>query len=65
MMIAEGDPGRDILMAGARHTATRALREGRLRLEIIPGGDHTFSQWKPRRELTRRLSAFLEQHRAD
>ena len=61
MFIAEGDPGREILMAGARHTASRALSDGRLRLETIPGGDHTFSQSKPRRDLTERLSAHLRQ----
>ena len=62
MLVAEGDPGRDILLAGARHTAACALRDGRLRLEMIPGGDHTFSQSKPRRELTERLSACLAKH---
>jgi hypothetical protein len=46
-------------MAGARLTATRALRSGRVRLETIPGADHTFSQWKPRRDLIGRLLAHL------
>ena len=64
MLVAEGDPGRDILMAGARHTATCALRDGRLTLETIPGGDHTFSQSRPRRALAQRLASCLERHRA-
>lgn len=46
-------------MAGARLTATRALRNGRIRLRMIPDADHTFSQWKPRRELIGRLAAHL------
>jgi hypothetical protein len=59
MLVAEGDPGRDILMAGAKLTATRALRSGHLRLEMIPGGDHTFSQSAPRAALLRRLADHL------
>ena len=59
MLVAEGDPGRDILMAGAKLTARRALRGGRMRLETIPGGDHTFSQSIPRAELLRRLADHL------
>lgn len=59
MLVAEGDPGRDILMAGAKLTATRALRSGQLRLETIPGGDHTFSQSAPRAALLRTLADHL------
>lgn len=59
MVVAEGDPGRDILMAGARVTATRALRSGRMRLETIPGGDHTFSRAAPRAALLRALAGHL------
>ena len=59
MLVAEGDPGRDILMAGAKLTARRALRRGQMSLEMIPGGDHTFSQSIPRAELLRRLAAHL------
>jgi hypothetical protein len=59
LFVSEGDPGRDILLAGARLTATRALRDGRIRLQTIPGADHTFSQWKPRQELLARLAAHL------
>jgi hypothetical protein len=60
--IAEGDPGREILMAGGGRTAARALRSGEIRLEIIPGADHTFSQLKPRGELVRRLHVHLRRH---
>ena len=59
--IAEGDPGRDILMAGAPRTATRAMKKGAMRIEMIPGADHTFSQFKPRRDLLGRLNAHLSQ----
>jgi alpha-beta hydrolase superfamily lysophospholipase len=59
MLVAEGDPGRDILMAGAKLTATRALRSGQMRLETIPGGDHTFSQSAPRAALLRTLAEHL------
>jgi hypothetical protein len=62
-VIAEGDPGRDILMAGAKRTASKGLRSGQIRLEMIPGGDHTFSQSKPRQELIDRLGAHLTKKR--
>jgi len=58
--VSEGDPGRDVLMAGAKLTATRALRDGRIRLQMIPEADHTFSQWKPRRAVLVHLLAHLQ-----
>ena len=58
--IAEGDPGRDILMASAPRTARRALRRGSMRIEMIPGADHTFSQFKPRKDLLGRLNTHLK-----
>ena len=65
LFIAEGDPGREILMAGAQRTAARALKTGEIRLETIPGADHTFSQLRPRRELVSRLRAHLQRHVAN
>jgi hypothetical protein len=59
LFVSEGDPGRDILLAGAKLTASRALRDGRIRLQMIPGADHTFSQWRPRRDVLTRLAAHL------
>jgi hypothetical protein len=59
LYVSEGDPGRDILLAGAKLTARRALRDGRIRLQMIPDADHTFSQWKPRRDVIGRLLAHL------
>lgn len=59
-VIAEGDPGLDILMAGARHTATRGLRSGHIGIEFIPGADHTFSQSGPCREMIERVCAILK-----
>jgi len=58
-VIAEGDPGRDLLMSGAPRTASRALRSGQIRLEVIPGADHTFSHSGPRDDLVGRLAAHL------
>jgi len=59
LFVSEGDPGRDILLAGARLTATRALRDGRIRLQMIPLADHTFSQWSPRRDVIGRILEHL------
>ena len=35
LFVSEGDPGRDILLAGARLTATRAIRDGRIRSDSL------------------------------
>lgn len=61
MFVTDGDPGRDILMHDARRAATRALKTGALRLQVIHGADHTFSQSKPRRDLIERLLTHLTQ----
>jgi hypothetical protein len=63
--IAEGDPGREILMTGAGRTATRALQTGEITVEMIADADHTFSQLKPRGEMLRRLKAHLLRHLAE
>jgi alpha-beta hydrolase superfamily lysophospholipase len=55
MFISEGDPGRELLMRDAKRTATRALRDGRIELQMIPDADHTFSQWRSRRDVLGRL----------
>jgi hypothetical protein len=57
--LSERDSAYDILMAGARRTVERGIRSGRLRLEMIAGADHTFSQSRPRAELARRMAAHL------
>lgn len=59
IFVADGDPGRDILMHDARRTATRALRSGTLDLQVIPGADHTFTQSRPRRDLVERVVGHL------
>ncbi len=59
LFVSEGDPGRDILLAGARLTAARALRDGRIRLQAIADADHTFSQWRSRRNVIARICAHL------
>ncbi len=53
--ISAGDPGREILMHEARRTVTQALKSGAMRLQSIPGTDHTFSQSRPRADLIERL----------
>ena len=59
LLVSEGDPGRDVLMANARLTAARALRSGAIRLQMIPEADHTFSRRLPRRDLIARTVALL------
>ena len=59
LFVSEGDPGRDILLAGAKLTARRAIRDGRIRLQTIPEADHTFSQWKARRDVIARICGHL------
>ena len=58
-VIAEGDPGRDILMANARRTVSTALKTNQMNLHMISGADHTFTQSRARKELIGRLSAIL------
>jgi hypothetical protein len=55
IFVSEGDPGRDLLMHGAKRTALRAMKAGRLELQMIPNADHTFSQWRSRRDVLGRL----------
>jgi alpha/beta superfamily hydrolase len=59
VLVSEGDPGGELLMRDAKWTATRGLRRGDLSLETIVGGDHTFTQSRPRRDLIERVAAHL------
>jgi dienelactone hydrolase len=59
LVVAEGDPGFDILLSGARRTVRRALRTGRMRKRIIPAADHTFSQERPRAEMIDAVRSLL------
>ena len=59
MIISEGDPGRDILMTGARKIVSKAQKANKIRLLTIEGADHTFTQFKARIELVRRLTEML------
>lgn len=61
LFVAESDPGREILMTSARRATSQGLRNGRIRFEMIPQADHTFSQMKPRRDLVARVRAHLRQ----
>ena len=60
VLVSEGDPGGDIIMSNAKVTAKRGLASGRMRLETIAGGDHTFTQSRPRRALVERVAAHLK-----
>ena len=60
LIVAEGDPGRDVLMTGAPVTARRAIRDGKLRVEIVPRGDHTFSRVQPRNAMLRMVEGLLK-----
>ena len=59
VIVAEGDPGRDILMTGARRTVLNAQKTNQISLQIIADADHTFTQSRARRELIIRLGAML------
>ena len=58
-IIAEGDPGRDILMASSRRTVLSALQTKKMHLQMIAGADHTFTQSAARKELIVCLVAIL------
>jgi hypothetical protein len=55
LLVSEGDPGYELVQAGARRAARGALESGEMEVEWIAEADHTFSQVKPRAELARRL----------
>ena len=60
LFIAEGDPGRDILLAGARRTAMQALKNGRIRLQTFAGADHTFTRLAARQEMIHAVCDLLQ-----
>ena len=49
--IADGDPGYELLKAGAPRTTSRMIAKGAVRIVRIPNADHTFSQRVPRQAL--------------
>jgi alpha-beta hydrolase superfamily lysophospholipase len=59
LYMADGEPAGPILQTEAKRTVNRAIRAGKLRIEKIPGADHTFSQAGPREELIRRVRTAL------
>jgi alpha-beta hydrolase superfamily lysophospholipase len=62
LVISEGDPGAEMLFAGARRAATQAIRSGAIELRYIEGADHTFSQLASRRELADYLREMFVSH---
>lgn len=59
LFLAQGDPGPELLLAGAPRTAARAIASGRIHHAMIPGADHTFTRRGPRRILLEKLVAHL------
>ena len=53
--IADGDPGYELLEAGAPRTTARQLADGTIRMVRIRDADHTFSQRVPRAMLVAKL----------
>jgi len=59
LVLAEGDPGLDLMMANARRATAKGLKSGAIRLKVIGGADHTFSRAAPRAELIDYLCGLL------
>jgi alpha/beta superfamily hydrolase len=59
LLIAEGDPGYDILLAGARRTTMKGIKTGHVGITIIPDADHTFSPFKSRELLISKVVSQL------
>ncbi len=59
LFVADGDPGRDILMAEARRTALKAIKSGQMEVNMIPNADHTFSWSHSRAELVGKIAESL------
>jgi pimeloyl-ACP methyl ester carboxylesterase len=59
LVLAEGDPGLDLMLANARRTTGKGLRSGAIRLKVIGDADHTFSRAAPRTELIDYLCELL------
>jgi alpha-beta hydrolase superfamily lysophospholipase len=62
LFIAAQDPGYDLLIAGAKRTASKAIKTGKIQLQFIADADHTFTRYKARQDLIERVSTYLQQH---
>ncbi len=61
-ILAENDPGYQILLADAKKTATKYLKQGRLKIEFIEGVDHGLSKgWMRERVFEILLQAIKKQ----
>jgi hypothetical protein len=54
--IGDRDQGLKILNAEARRRMRRNVKSGKIVVYSIPGGDHTFSRYQPRRDLVRAVA---------
>ena len=59
VLMGDGEPARDLIMTEAKWTVSQGMKRGDFRLETIPGGDHTFTQSRTRRELVQRVAERL------
>ena len=55
LYVSDGEPAPAILATEAKRAVRSATRAGRMTIDKISGGDHTFSQGAPRDELIRRI----------
>jgi len=59
LFVSSRDPGYDILMAGAKRVATKAIATKQIDLQFIDAADHTFSRRVWRMDLAERIAAHL------
>ena len=59
IFVSSRDPGYDILMAGAKRVASKAIAANKIDLQFIDAADHTFSRRVWRMELAERIAAHL------
>lgn len=64
LVIAEGDPGAEILHSQARRAVVRGEREGLLAITFIADADHTFSQSGARAQMFARVAEIVDGLRA-
>ena len=60
LIIAEQDPGYDILLDSAADVAKKAIQSEKIRIHWIKDADHTFTSLEPRNELINRVCEHLK-----
>lgn len=59
-ILSKSDPGFDILMTNARKTVKALQKKGGIDIQFIENADHTFSKYKPRRDIITKLTQHLQ-----